>query len=69
MLQQLKRVGARYRVDAVAGGGFDSVTDKWRFVQLARKAERPFEVLHVGDLDRHGESIFDGAVRRRLRLR
>ena len=59
MLAQLKRVGAPYGVDATAGGGFDSVTDKWQIVQLVRKAGLPFEVLHVGDLDRHGESIFD----------
>jgi hypothetical protein len=59
MLAQLKRVGAPYGVDAIAGGGFDSITDKWKIVQLVREAGRPFEVLHVGDLDRHGESIFE----------
>jgi hypothetical protein len=59
MLDQLERVGARYSVRAVAGGGFDSVTDKWQIVQLVRRAAVPFEVLHVGDLDRHGESIFE----------
>jgi hypothetical protein len=59
MLAQLKRVGAPYGVDAIAGGGFDSITDKWQIVQLVREAGRPFEVLHVGDLDQHGESIFE----------
>jgi hypothetical protein len=59
MLAQLKRVGAPYGVDAIAGGGFDSITDKWKIVQLVRKAGRPLEVLHVGDLDQHGESIFE----------
>jgi hypothetical protein len=59
MLAQLKRVGAPYGVDAIAGGGFDSVSDKWRIVQLVRQAGVPFEVLHIGDLDQHGESIFE----------
>jgi hypothetical protein len=59
MLHQLTRVGGRYGVDAIAGGGFDSVTDKWQIVQLIRKAGIAFEVLHVGDLDPHGESIFE----------
>jgi hypothetical protein len=59
MLAQLKRIGAPYGVDAIAGGGFDSVTDKWQIVQLVRRAGVPFEVLHVGDLDQHGESIFE----------
>jgi hypothetical protein len=59
MLAQLKRVGAPYGVDAIAGGGFDSITDKWKIVQLVRAAGVPFEVLHVGDLDKPGESIFE----------
>jgi hypothetical protein len=59
MLSQLKRAGVPYGVDAIAGGGFDSITDKWKIVQLVRAAGEPFEVLHVGDLDRHGESIFE----------
>jgi hypothetical protein len=59
MLAQLKRVGAPYGVDAIAGGGFDSITDKWQIVQLIRRAGVPFEILHVGDLDQHGESIFE----------
>ena len=59
MLAQLKRVGEPYGVDAIAGGSFDSITDKWKSVQLVRAAGVPFEVLHVGDLDRHGKSIFE----------
>jgi hypothetical protein len=30
-----------------------------RFARLACSADEPVEVLHIGDLDRHGESIFD----------
>ena len=59
MLAQLRRVAAPYGVHAIAGGGFDSLSDKWQFVQLVRQARRPVRVLHIGDLDRHGESIFD----------
>jgi hypothetical protein len=54
MLHQLARIGQPYGVQAVAGGGSDSVTDKWQIVQLVRRARKPFEVLHIGDLDRHG---------------
>jgi hypothetical protein len=59
MLDQLRRVAEPYGVHVVAGGGFDSVTDKWRFAQLVRKARGKVRVPHIGDLDRHGESIFD----------
>jgi hypothetical protein len=56
MLAQLRRVCDPYGVHVISGGGLDSVSDKWRFTQLVANAQ--FEVLHIGDLDRHGEDIF-----------
>jgi hypothetical protein len=59
MLAQLRRVAEPYGVHVIAGGGFDSLSDKWQFAQLVRKTRRPVRVLHIGDLDFHGEAIFD----------
>lgn len=59
MLAQIERVCMPYGAQALTGGGFDSLSDKWGFAQLVRHAHADFEVLHVGDLDRHGESIFE----------
>ena len=58
MVAQLERVAAPYGVHVVSGGGFDSVTDKHGFAQLVTESAEPFTVLHIGDLDQAGESIF-----------
>jgi hypothetical protein len=62
MRPQLQRVAAPFGVHVIAGGGYDSVSDKHAFVQLVQKIRHygcHVRVLHIGDLDRHGESIFD----------
>jgi hypothetical protein len=59
MRPQLQRVAEPFGAHVVAGGGYDSVSDKQAFAQLVRRLESPVRVLHVGDLDWHGESIFD----------
>jgi hypothetical protein len=61
MLAQLERVARPYGVHVISGGGFDSLTDKWQFVRLVgdlSDEESAVEVLHIGDLDRHGQDIF-----------
>jgi len=58
MLAQLRRVCSPYDIHVITGGGFDSLSDKWRFAQLVLGIEDPVEVLHIGDLDPHGEDIF-----------
>lgn len=58
MLAQLERVAGPYGVRVISGGGYDSVSDKWKFPQGVRRTGAEFEVLHIGDLDRHGEDIF-----------
>jgi hypothetical protein len=59
MLAQLRRVCSPYDIHVITGGGFDSLSDKWRFAQLVLGIEDPVEVLHIGDLDQHGESSFE----------
>jgi hypothetical protein len=58
MVSQLQRVAGNFGVHVITGGGFDSVTDKHGFAALVTKADEPFDVLHIGDLDDAGESIF-----------
>jgi hypothetical protein len=59
MRPQLQRVAEPFGVHVIAGGGYDSVSDKHAFAQLVRKLGSPVQVLHIGDLDRHRESIYD----------
>jgi hypothetical protein len=42
----------------MSGGGFDSLTDKHKFAAALAKHERPTEVLHTGDHDPSGVSMF-----------
>ena len=56
--RQVARVAGEYGVPVFASGGFDSVTFKYDFAQML-KPMGDVEVLHVGDYDRSGETIFD----------
>jgi hypothetical protein len=58
MVRQLRRVADPFGVRVVPSGGFDSVTDKHGLAKLIALADEPFEVLHIGDLDKAGEDIF-----------
>jgi hypothetical protein len=58
MVPHLRRVAGPYGVHVVSGGGFGSVTDKHAFAKLVAESGEPFDVLHIGDLDDTGESIF-----------
>jgi hypothetical protein len=58
MVRQLRSAASAYDVLVVASGGFDSVTDKHGIAKLIALAGEPFEVLHIGDLDKAGEDIF-----------
>jgi hypothetical protein len=57
MVPQLKRVVDQFGIPVVSGGGYDSTTEKHR---LGRdwSREGATTVLHVGDFDLHGLSIF-----------
>lgn len=59
MVPQLSRVAHPYGVDVRSSGGFDSVTAKHDLAQDISQSVLPVVVLHIGDLDPSGESMFD----------
>jgi hypothetical protein len=42
----------------MSGGGFESTTDKYKFAATLAEHDRPTEVLHIGDHDPSGVSMF-----------
>ena len=61
MVPQLVRVAHEFGVTVYSSGGFDSLTAKYDAAKRYKNRERPTVVLHVGDYDPSGESIFDSA--------
>lgn len=59
MLQQLARVASRYSVPVYSCGGFNSLTANYAVSARALHRDVPTTILHVGDFDPSGESIFD----------
>ena len=58
MVPQLARVCDPFTITVRSGGGFDSLTDKHNFAAALAEEDRPVEVLHVGDHDPSGVSMF-----------
>jgi hypothetical protein len=58
MAPQLGRVADPFGVTVMSGGGFDSLTDKHKFAAALAEHDRPTEVLHIGDHDPSGVSVF-----------
>jgi hypothetical protein len=58
MVPQLARVVHPFGVTVMSGGGFDSTTDRYKFAAALSAHERPTEVLHIGDNDPSGVSMF-----------
>src|SRR5262245_33941437 len=58
MVPQLERVAHPFGITVMSGGGFDSLTDKHKFAAALAGHDRPTEVLHVGDYDFEGVSMF-----------
>ena len=58
MAPQLARVADPFGVTVMSGGGFDSLTDKFNFAERLAGEERPTEVLHIGDHDPSGVTMF-----------
>jgi hypothetical protein len=58
MAPQLARIAHEYGVTVMASGGFDSLTSKYDFAVEVADEDRPVEVLHVGDHDPSGGSMF-----------
>ena len=58
MAPQLASVADPFGVTVMSGGGFDSLTDKHKFAAALAGHDRPTEVLHIGDHDPSGVSMF-----------
>lgn len=58
MLGQLERVAEPYSVKVYSAGGFGSLTANYEIAQRALDRLVPTVLLHVGDFDPSGESIF-----------
>ena len=58
MAPQLGRVADPFGVTVMSGGGFDSLTDEHKFAAALAGHDRPTEVLHIGDHDPSGVSMF-----------
>ena len=58
MVPQLERVAHPFGVKVMSGGGFDSTTDKHKFAAALAEYDRLTEVLHIGDHDFAGVSMF-----------
>ena len=63
MMPQLARVTHRYSVPVYSCSGFDSLTAKYDLAEAIAKAHtyrgRQTVILHLGDMDPSGETIFD----------
>jgi len=58
MVPQLARVAHPFGVTVMSGGGFDSTTDRHKFAAALAGHDCPTEVLHIGDHDPSGVSMF-----------
>src|SRR5215208_4851380 len=63
MMPQLERVTRHYSVPVYSCSGFDSLTAKYDLAEAVAKAHtyrgRSTVILHLGDMDPSGETIFD----------
>ena len=62
MVPQAARVAHHYGVTVYSAGGFDGLSNKHEAACRVLNRERPTLVLHVGDYDPSGLSIFDAAA-------
>jgi len=62
MLPQLFRVAERYSIPVYSSGGFDSLTAKKRLADRICEIGKPAIILHLGDFDPSGQSIFDSVA-------
>lgn len=62
MLPQLWRVSEPFSVPVYSSGGFDSLTAKKRLADRICDTGKPATILHLGDLDPSGLSIFDSVA-------
>jgi hypothetical protein len=58
MVSQLSRVALPFGAAVLSSGGFDSLTEKYRFAADLADEERPTQVLHIGDHDPSGCHLY-----------
>jgi hypothetical protein len=58
MVPQLGRIAENYSIPVFSSGGFSSLSAVRMIVERARRQNVPTVLLHVGDYDPSGESIF-----------
>ena len=61
MLPQLSRVAHRYSIQCRSSSGFDSITTKKQLADRICQTGKPAIILHLGDYDPSGKSIFNCA--------
>lgn len=62
MLPQLYNVAEPYSVPVYSSGGFDSLTAKKNLADRICQIAKPCVILHLGDLDPSGVSIFESVA-------
>lgn len=62
MIDQMARVANQYDIRSFSAGGFASVTVTYQIARRALAFDGPTVILHVGDYDPSGESIYDAIV-------
>ncbi|MBN9552478.1 MAG: hypothetical protein J0H31_27395 [Alphaproteobacteria bacterium] len=62
MLPQLYTVAETYSIPVYSSGGFDSLTAKKRLADRICEMGKPTVILHLGDFDPSGQSIFDSVA-------
>jgi hypothetical protein len=62
MLPQLYDVAEPFSIPVYSSGGFDSLTAKKRLSDRICNIGKPAVVLHLGDFDPSGQSIFDAVA-------
>lgn len=62
MLPQLFHVAEPFSVPVYSSGGFDSLTAKKRLADRICEIGKPAVILHLGDFDPSGVSIFDSVA-------
>jgi hypothetical protein len=62
MIFQLADVAHRYSVEVYSSSGFDSLTAKKNLADRICRIGKPAVILHLGDYDPSGESIFESVA-------
>ncbi|HWA17736.1 MAG TPA: hypothetical protein VG757_01955 [Devosia sp.] len=62
MIHQLAAVAHRYSIRVYSSSGFDSLTAKKAIADRICETAKPAVILHLGDFDPSGESIFEAVA-------